>query len=150
TLLSGSSDKSVIVWDVDNLTSESSSRSLIRSATLPDIYNSFTFSPIGYKLATAGCEKYDPDYLWCDQWKTTIWNINHPNEPVENTSFSSETDQDYRIGGFSPDGKILASIGCTKFDAEAKAVCLQGKLTFWDLENSKPTLLSTITEHEGF
>jgi WD40 repeat protein len=106
----------VILWDV-----KSGKRLGNPLTDFPTWVGQMHFSPDGKILA---CESSGIVSLWNVNSQENIGNILIPEWGID-------------IFAFSPDGKQLASVGCSKTDNQQK--CKEREITFWDLYTFKPT-----------
>lgn len=89
------------LWDV--ATGQLSGQPLMHTNSV----SSLAFSPIdGKTLASGGCGERDPNYYYCNQGETLLWDI--ASHLVRGQPLTGHTD-DVTSVAFSPDGKTLAS-----------------------------------------
>ena len=109
-LASGSSDGTIILWDVSEKQHIKSLENRFDGAL--SLVRAVAFSPDGKWLASAGKH-------------VKLWNINPIHNPMEKTTFTHADDASVGTIDFSPDGKLLAAGDSS------------GKVKVWDIQSDQ-------------
>jgi WD40 repeat protein len=91
---------------------------------------SVAFSPDGRRLASGGCRE-KTDWGLCSEGQIVLWEVSDPEHPVQvGAPLDAYKNRVDRVA-FSPDGAILAAVGCDWRDTADS--CETGKVMLWDV-----------------
>jgi WD40 repeat protein len=85
------------------------------------------YSPTTNMLASAGCASN------CENGELILWNVK--NGYLDKITSITENLSEISSLAFNPDGSLLATGGCSKFD---QGSCTQGQITLWDMKTYQP------------
>lgn len=146
-LAAGESGGAIVLWDVSQPASP-----VILGTEHPQYWSAgenVTFSPDGKLVALGGCAAID-EVGWCSRAEIILWDVSDPALPriLDQLLTGSRSGLDGLA--FSPNGKLLASGGCslTKIDRG----CIRGEIQLWNVSKSGTavTLGTRLVGHADF
>jgi WD40 repeat protein len=126
------------LWDM--ATHQALGQPLTGHASLVD---SVAFNPDGKTLASGSCGKLDSIGLSCQEGEIRLWDVG--TRQMVGQPLTGHTSSVSSVA-FSPDGKTLASGGCSKLGSIGFP-CQQGEVILWDISSMLNTSLAT---HQAF